>query len=233
MIDAVTTLRRDALATRVREPAWKAAEVLRIRRRSRAARAAELLDSLGPGLAAAALARRRRIRLGKFQVGREAPTPFGAALRGAGGGLAGNAAMGAAQWAAFRVRGKETGGWTSWEDAPAPAKIGKRVWEGVFRRQAPVERIRLFNNVVHWTYGALLAAAFGVVEASRDERRPVRDGLAFGAAAWILGSGALMPAAKLAKPPWRYGVGTNALDAGYHLAYGLATAGTFRALERV
>lgn len=107
------------------------------------------------------------------------------------------------------------------------------MWEGVFQREAPPEKIKLFNNVVHWTYGPALAGMYGLAEASLARRRPLRDGTVFGIAIWILGSGMLVPAARLAKPPWGYGLKTNALDISHHLAHGLATAGAFRALERI
>lgn len=196
---------------------------------------ARVARAAAPGVlsgAAAALAGRRRVRLGRLEVSR-APTPLGALLRGAAAGLAGNTAMDLTQALVYKVRGKETGQWQSWEEAPAPAQIGKRVWEGVLQRDPPPpDKIRLFNNAVHWTYGPAWAGLYGLVAASLERRRTAREGISFGLFAWAIGSGVLTPAAKLAKPPWEYGLRTNALDITYHVAYGLGTAAAFRALER-
>ena len=146
----------------------------------------------------------------------------------------GTAVMGALQAAAHRLQGKENGEPESWEEAPAPAEVGKRVWEGVLLRRAPEHRITLFTNVVHWSYGVSLACAFAVVEGSLERsRRPLRDGAAFGTAAWLLGSAVLTPAARLAKPPWTYPLKTNALDLGYHVVYGVVTAQAFELLRRL
>jgi hypothetical protein len=40
-------------------------------------------------------------------------------------------------------------GLTDWEQAPAPARIGKRVVEGVFQRRLLPERAGLVNNLMH------------------------------------------------------------------------------------
>lgn len=115
------------------------------------------------------------------------------------------------------------------------AQVARRMYEGVFQREAPhpePKTIKRFHNAVHWTYGPGWAALYGIVEASLRRRRPLLHGTAFGLFMWALGSGVMGPATKLAKPPWEYPAKTNALDIGYHLAYGLAAARTYRALER-
>jgi hypothetical protein len=59
-------------------------------------------------------------------------TPLGAAARGIAAGLAGTYALDLAQKAASKLRGEETRSeWKSWDEAPAPAKVGKRIIEGV------------------------------------------------------------------------------------------------------
>lgn len=67
------------------------------------------------------------------------------------------------------------------EEVPAPAQLGKRLFEGLFQRQLPPERARLVNNVMHWSYGMFQAGQYGIVAGSL--RRPrSRYGLLFGAA---------------------------------------------------
>jgi uncharacterized membrane protein YagU involved in acid resistance len=83
---------------------------------------------------------------------------------------------------------------------------------------------------MHWGYGVLNAAQYGIVAGSLTEPR-IRYGLPFGAAVW--GSGyVILPAAKLYEPIWKYDARTLANDLSAHLVYGLATATGMRALSR-
>jgi len=150
----------------------------------------------------------------------------------------GTAAMDALLFARYRRSGGETpfaawelsSGITSWEDAPAPAHVGKRLVEGLFQRELPPARAPLVNNVMHWGYGILNAAQYGIVAGSLKEPR-IRYGLPFGAAVW--GSGyVILPAAKLYEPIWKYDAMTLANDLSAHLVYGLATATGLRFLSR-
>jgi hypothetical protein len=55
---------------------------------------------------------------------------------------------------------------TSWEQAPAPAQVGKRLVEGLFAVELPPARARLVNNVMHWAYGTLNGVQYGIVAGS-------------------------------------------------------------------
>jgi hypothetical protein len=165
-------------------------------------------------------------------------TPIGAVVRGLAAAAVGTAAMDALLFARYRRGGGESSftdwefssGLTSWDDAPAPAQVGKRLVEGVFDVKLEPERARLVNNITHWGYGVLGGAPYGILVASL--RRPrVGYGLPFGASVWT-GSYVVLPAAKLYKPIWEYDRVTLAKDLSAHLVYGLATAATFRLLSR-
>jgi hypothetical protein len=52
-----------------------------------------------------------------------------------------------------------------------PAKIGKRMIEGVFRREVSTKRIELVNNAVHWSYGALWGVLYGLVQGTVRAQR--------------------------------------------------------------
>lgn len=214
----------EAIEKPVRQAASRLEKPRRSRRKSR-------LSWLAPGLAAgglAALLRERRLRVGGLEVRDACPTPIGALLRGTAAGLVGNAAVDATQMIVYKLRGKETGNWQSWQ-------VGKRVYEGVFQREVPPpnpKTIGNFQRAVHWTYGPAWAGLYGLVEASMSRRRPLLHGTVFGLFMWALGSGVMGPATKLAKPPWQYPLKTNALDVGYHLAYGLGVGGAFHAVGR-
>jgi Protein of unknown function (DUF1440) len=164
-------------------------------------------------------------------------TPLGAIVRGLAAGVMGTAAMDALLFARFRHGGGETPfadwelskGIDSWDAAPAPAHVGKRLVEGLFQIELPAKYVPLVNNVMHWGYGIANAAQYGIVAGSLPERR-IRHGLPFGATVW--GSGyVILPAMKLYEPIWKYDRKTLADDLSAHLVYGLATAAGFQLLS--
>jgi hypothetical protein len=165
-------------------------------------------------------------------------TPLGAVARGLVAGALGTATMDAFLFARYRRDGGGSSAWdwessagvTSWEEAPAPAHVGKRLVEGLFRIELPPSRARLVNNVMHWAYGIFNGAVYGIVAESLSRPR-IRYGLAFGASVWA-GDYVTLPAAKLYKPIWEYDAKTLADDLSAHLVYGLATATALRLLSR-
>ncbi|MCW2985130.1 MAG: hypothetical protein JWR63_2700 [Conexibacter sp.] len=88
---------------------------------------------------------------------------------------------------------ESSAGVSSWERAPAPAQVGRRLVEGLFNRTLPDSRARLVNNATHWGYGIVGGASYGIVAASLREPR-VLYGLPFGAAVWAAGY-VVLPAA--------------------------------------
>ena len=99
---------------------------------------------------------------------------FNAVVRGLVAAAVGTAAMDALLFARYRRGGGETrfadwefsAGLDSWEDAPAPAHVGKRLVEGLFADRASPQRARLVNNVTHWAFGIANGAAYGLVAGS-------------------------------------------------------------------
>jgi hypothetical protein len=168
---------------------------------------------------------------------RQTLTPLDTVARGLVAGAVGTLAMDALWFARYRRDGGESGfaawelssGLCSWEDAPAPAQVGKRLVEGLFERELPPQRAALVNNITHWAYGMLGGAQYGIVEGSLRAPR-VLNGLPFGASVWAAGY-LVLPALKLYKPIWEYDRETLAKDLSAHLVYGLATATTFRLLS--
>jgi hypothetical protein len=163
-------------------------------------------------------------------------TPLGAIVRGLVAGVIGTAAFDAFLFARYRQGGGESrftdwefSAGMTWDTAPAPAHVGKRIVEGLFQTELPPERAPLVNNVTHWAYGIVNAVQYGVVAGSLPRQR-IRYGLPFGAAVW--GSGyVILPAAKLYEPIWKYDVKTLANDLSAHLVYGLSTATAMRLLS--
>ncbi len=171
---------------------------------------------------------------------RERTTPFAAVGMGLVAGLVGTAAMTAYQELVAKAKkasanaGERSGGGDqeqpSWESAPAPAKVGKRILEGVFQQDVPPEKIGLLTNAMHWGYGTMWGAAYGVIQATL-RRRPVVLGPVFGSGVWALSYAQLVPMG-LYEPPWTYPAKTVATDISYHLVYGLFVGASYAALDR-
>jgi hypothetical protein len=139
---------------------------------------------------------------------RPVPTPLGVVVRGLAAAAVGTLAMDLVLFARYRRGGGKSGfrDWElsaeveGWDEAPAPAQVGKRLVEGLFRTELPDERASLVNNVTHWGYGILGGAPYGLVVGSLRAPR-VWFGLPFGTGVW--GSGyVVLPAAGLYRPIW-------------------------------
>jgi hypothetical protein len=165
-------------------------------------------------------------------------TPIGAILRGLVAGAIGTAAMDLVWYRRYRRGGgKEkfldwelSSDLTSWDNAPAPALIGKRVVEGFTGQPLLPERAGFMNNFMHWAYGIGWGTAYGILAGSLP--RPfVALGLPFGAAVWATGY-VVLPQAGVYKPIWEYDPKTLWKDLSAHLAYGTGTAGAFALLTR-
>ena len=175
----------------------------------------------------------------KASNGSRSPTlsPLGALFRGIFAGAVGTAALDTVQFVRYRVGGGDSSakawetseGLSSWEDAPAPAQVGRRLAEGLFDIKIPPSDARLVNNVTHWAFGTLSGALYGLIAGSLRKQKVVY-GLPFGASVWA-GGYMVLPAAKLYKPIWEYDAKTLADDLSGHLVYGLTTATTMRLLS--
>jgi hypothetical protein len=174
----------------------------------------------------------RRIR----SAHRQTVTPLGAVARGLVAGAVGTAAMDALWFLRYRRGGGEARptAWefsadvSDWEQAPAPAQVGKRLVEGLFQRELPAQRAGLINNVTHWGYGMLAGLQYGVVVGSLRTPR-ILYGLPFGATVWAA-SYVILPAAKLYQPIWEYDRTTLGKDLTAHLTFGFGTAAAMQLL---
>jgi Protein of unknown function (DUF1440) len=121
-------------------------------------------------------------------------------------------------------------GLVSWESAPAPALVAKRLLEGVVKHEISPRYARLLNNATHWGFGLAAGAGYGLLLGSR--RKPkVWYGLPFGAAVWASGY-VVLPQLGVYKPIWKYDLETLGKDLSAHLVFGTATAAAFRLLAR-
>ena len=160
-----------------------------------------------------------------------ARTPLGTIGLGLAAGAVGTAVLTALQLVEQRVRGGGTSGPPrTWEEAPAPAQVGHRVADGVFEHDLPLSDAPALTNVVHWSYGVVWGAAFGILQ--RSFHWPLAAaGAAFGTMVWAGGYTAL-PAMGIYEPAWKYPLKTLGIDLGRHLVYGTGVAVAYRALEQ-
>jgi len=164
----------------------------------------------------------------------------GAVWRGILAGAVGTIAMDLLWFYRYKRGGGESGflDWelstetSSWEAAPAPAHIGRRLLEAVFHRQVPVEQVALVNDVMHWSYGLFWGTGYGIVARSVAAPPPLRAGVAFGSTVWA-GDYVILPLAKVYKPLWKYDAKTLVDDLSAHLVFGAATATAFRMLSPI
>jgi hypothetical protein len=163
-------------------------------------------------------------------------TPIGVVMRGLLAATVGTLAMDLTLFVRYqRSGGKDrffdwefSAGTDTWQDAPAPAQVGRRLVEGVFARQLPDKSAATVNNITHWAYGVLGGAPYGLLAGSMPRPRVVY-GVGFGAGVWATGY-AVLPAAGLYKPITQYDRVTLAKDLAAHLVYGVATAAAFKGL---
>ena len=163
-------------------------------------------------------------------------TPLGSIARGVLAGAAGTLAMDLVWFRRYRKGGGTDGfvdwefsaGTKSYEDAPAPAQVGKRAVEGIFDTELAPESAALMSNAVHWATGIGWGALYGIVAGSTRSAHPAL-GAVLGPAAWT-NSYLMLGLAKLYKPMWEYDAKTLGRDLGAHAVFGLATATVFRAL---
>ncbi|MFN2591966.1 MAG: hypothetical protein ABR532_03920 [Candidatus Dormibacteria bacterium] len=158
--------------------------------------------------------------------------PLDALVRGALAGAIGTAIMDLGWFLKHRAQGGQEGllsfqfgGPSLWEEVPAPAQVGKRLYEGFRQRPLDERWARTTNNVMHWGYGMGWGALFGVIAGSVRVPR-LLGGSAFGTAVWG-SSYVLMPIAGLYKPIWTYRPAELAPDLAAHIAYGVGTAVAF------
>ncbi|HYV01251.1 MAG TPA: hypothetical protein VEM93_02775 [Actinomycetota bacterium] len=164
-------------------------------------------------------------------------TPVGALVRGIVAGVLGTAAMDTVWYRRYRSGGGDGGplewefasGLSSWDAAPAPAQVGKRLYEGFVQKELDGRHARLVTNLVHWGTGVAWGALYGLLAGSMP-RRTLVAGLPFGAGVWAT-SYLVLARAGVYKPMREYDRATLWKDLSAHLVFGAGTAATFAALS--
>ncbi|WP_431218794.1 hypothetical protein [Leifsonia xyli] len=186
-----------------------------------------VVSSAAVAITAAAAAARRR------GSGPGAVTPVGGIVRGAAAGLVGTLAFDLWLYLQYRRNqgDEQFPDWefsadvTGWDNAPAPAQVGRRIVDGLFEKQLPDAQAASINNIAHWAYGLSGATAYGVVAGSL--RRPrAWYGLLLGVGMWFSGY-VILPPMHLYKPITEYDAKTLGKDLAAHLVYGATTGAVF------
>jgi hypothetical protein len=159
-------------------------------------------------------------------------TPLAAVAGGLLAGAVGTVCLDAVQYLRYRRSGgKESPlAWEfapvdSWEKAPAPGQVVKRVIEGFTQRELPDRWAWLASTVAHWSYGSMWGALYGILAGSLPKQH-AWYGVPFGAVVWVTGY-VVLPEGGLYKPIWEYDAKTLAEDLSGHLAYGAGTGTAF------
>ena len=165
-------------------------------------------------------------------------TPLDAVTRGLAAGVFGTAVMTGWQDLSTRLRATsedDAGGppepQDSWEQAPTPAKVARKLLTAAFHRDPPPERIGVLTATMHWGYGTSWGVLYGPIH-RHVPGSWLRSGLLFGSAVWVASYLTLVPMG-LYEPPWRYGAAELALDLSYHLAYGAGVGSGHAVVERL
>jgi hypothetical protein len=120
-------------------------------------------------------------------------------------------------------------GLTSWDNAPAPARVAKKLLESVLGREVPPRYARFLNNATHWGMGLGTGAAYALLVGPRGPK--LWYGVPFGAAVWA-GGYVVLPQLGVYEEIWKYDLETLAKDLGAHLVFGSATTATLALLNR-
>jgi hypothetical protein len=173
-----------------------------------------------------------------MDTGKQPITPLAAVVGGLLAGAVGTICLDTVQYVRHRRAGGEDRplAWEfasvdSWEKAPDPGQVAKRLIEGFTQRELPDRWAWPISTAAHWGYGSAWGALYGILAGSL--RRPhALYGAPFGAAVWATDY-IVLPEGGLYKPIWEYDAKTLAWDLGGHLAYGAGTGAAFWLLAKM
>ena len=165
-------------------------------------------------------------------TGKNSITPLAAVVGGLLAGTVGTACLDAVRYVKYRRSGGKDSllAWefppvNSWETAPDPGQVGKRLIEGFTQRELPDRWAWPVSTFMHWSYGSAWGAAYGIVAGSLRRPSPLY-GVPLGTVVWVSGY-LLLPEGGLYKPIWEYDAKTLADDLSAHLGYGAGTGLAF------
>ena len=118
--------------------------------------------------------------------------------------------------------------------SPGPEGLAEqfafKVGSGVFSRDLSPSA-QLAGRVIHLVYGSAWGVLYGLLQASYP-RPPAAFGAIYGFLVWLIGPGFLAPAMRLMGRPSEEPIARSVALITGHLAYGVALAAAFEALQR-
>ena len=172
-----------------------------------------------------------------MSTGKHSLTPLAAVAGGLLAGAVGTIGLDTVHYLEYRREGgtKSPRAWEfapveTWEQAPDPGQVARRVIEGFTQRKLPDRWAWSISTAMHWAYGASAGALYGILAGSLPSPRAAY-GLPFGAAVWAAGY-VILPASGLYKPIREYDAQILVWDLAGHLAYGAGTGITFLLLDK-
>lgn len=157
-------------------------------------------------------------------------SPLGAIVRGFVAGVAGTAAQDLFFAFTRRWQPNNEGIFDPPEpqasDEQATQTVARRAVEG-FMKRGPIRNKRRAGKLVHYGYGGMWGALYGLGMASYPSMATFPIALSYGAAVWMVSDNFIVPMFRLAAWPQRYPVRTHAYAIAAHLAYAAGTWAAF------
>lgn len=158
---------------------------------------------------------------------------------GAAGGAAGTLAMDLVWYARYRRGGgtqsfidwETAAGTTSYDGAPAPAQVGRKLSTAVLGREPSPSSARAMTNAVHWATGVQWGMAYGLAIPTVRRLGPLPRGVGLASVAFSA-SYVVLPLLGVYRPIWEYDRTVLLQDATAHLAYGITGVAVTGALSR-
>lgn len=126
---------------------------------------------------------------------------------------------------------KRWGKSSSDSESVATSKIAERIAQPILGRRLSRSERHYGGQIVHYSYGALLGAAYGL-SGSRLPAVRAGHGTLFGAASWLAGVNVAMPLFKLMKPPHKHSFEEHAFSLVSHLGYGAVLQSAYELFDR-
>jgi uncharacterized membrane protein YagU involved in acid resistance len=163
-------------------------------------------------------------------------SPMGALMRGIFAGALGSLTQGLFFMATQRIAPKPP---RQAFRAPEPEQCSESETEVVARRfvermmqRGPLEHKAAAGQVVHYAFGSLWGALYGLAAPSLRPLTTLPGGLAFGSLVWLISDGLIVPAFRLADWPQRYPVKNHAYAIAAHLVYGATVFAAYALANR-
>jgi hypothetical protein len=173
-----------------------------------------------------------------MRIRKQPLTPLAAIAAGLAAGAVGTVCMDTLRYVRYRRAGGKDSPlrWEfapvdSWEKAPDPGQIGKRLIEGFTQRELSDRWAWPVSTVMHWGYGSGAGMAYGLLAGSLRKPHAVY-GVPYGAAVFA-SDYVTLPIAGLYQPIWKYDAKTIWEDLSAHLAYGAGTGVTFWLISKI